>query len=314
MRLKVDEKGVLYIPNRVTEIHEKEFANREDIKKVVFNTETRIVRRAAFSGCENLEEVVFPPDSKCLLIESEVFSGDILLKKAILPLKIKKIGRKSFWGCNALKEIYFPYNLQEIAPRAFEECRGLIELNFANSKINVAGKAFAACVNIKKVRISTRIYTAFPFHNAPGLILHSLRYKDFYFYKMKAMESIAGGEIKGRNYYVCFGPDRRMGEGIDVREAYNDYVFYHERPELCAKLKPQISLDTRITPFQYRILSGSCNFGVRDFCKIFRIDFPDGTRTIRELASIMRTVSTDETMEDFLAFVKELEEKETQTI
>lgn len=310
MKLKADERGYLNIPNGISFIEKEMFANRGDIVKVQVPPSVSYVGDKAFWGCENLKEVVFSSDSVCKDIGVEAFANCISLERVVLSPSLENIHQRAFQNDCSLICLYFPYSVKNIDRFAFLNCENLKNLIFPNSNIVVQDRAFANCLDIHRISFSGEKMNLFPSYMCPGVILHHIKWKNFHFYTMQTFLGIKEGKIFGKKYVSCFGPDGERGEGDTVREAYDDYVFFHIRDRLKEKFEKNCNTNTLMTPFDYRVLSGSCNYGVKDFCKFYHLK-PDDLWPMWKIASKLELLPTkDEHIQEFLDFFHALKEKE----
>ena len=308
-KLKVDEKGVLYIPKGTEVIKDKEFSGRGDIKKVVFPSSVKAVGIMSFSHCENLEEVVFPSDSICFLIAQGAFEKCYKMKKVVLPLALEEIGKFAFRDNRELKSLYVPIKTHMVREYAFANCYSLERLKFANPKISFYEFCIFECHRLFHLEIGDRVCHILPSFMYSGLCLFSRKCGEFIFYRMQRIAMCEKGNIIGDKYYVCFGPGGKFGEGDTVKEAYNDHVLFATREEQKEALKRTItSKDSKISLWEYRILSGSCLFGVKALCA--KIDYPlDKIASLREMALIIEKNKWPErTIQAFLDFCNSLKE------
>lgn len=81
----------------------------------------------AFSGCESLEELIFP-DNSVTSIGSDAFRECISLKSIRFPNSLISIGEFACWGCKSMKAIAIPYSVQKIGEHAFANCQNLSEI------------------------------------------------------------------------------------------------------------------------------------------------------------------------------------------
>lgn len=308
-KLKVDEKGVLYIPKGTEVIKDKEFSGRGDIKKVVFPPSVKAIGVMSFSRCENLEEVIFPSDSCCFLIAQGAFEKCFKMQKVVLPLSLEEIGKFAFRDNRELKNLYVPIKTHTIREYAFANCYSLERLKFANPKISFYEFCIFECHHLFHLEIGDKIYYTVPSFMYSGVCLFSRKWKDFEFFRVQRIAMCHNGEIIGDKYYICFGPIGRFGEGTTVKEAYNDQVLFATREEQKESLKQRItSKDSEISVWEYRVLSGSCFFGVKALCA--KVNFQtEGTISIRKVAQMLeKNMNPERSIKEFFDFYNSLPE------
>jgi len=114
------EDGVLYNDDK-TAVYQV-LAGREKSTYVMPNTVTEI-KKYAFWGCENLEEVGV--SSHLEKIGDYAFSNAAGLKSITLPYSVNHIGTKAFEDCRNLKDVSIPPSVTTIDPTAFDGCYSL---------------------------------------------------------------------------------------------------------------------------------------------------------------------------------------------
>ena len=71
--------------------------------KVTVKEGTKEIAENAFSGCDEIEEIVLPDSIE--KIGENAFKGCKNLKKIVLPENVKEIDIQTFYGCEALDDI-----------------------------------------------------------------------------------------------------------------------------------------------------------------------------------------------------------------
>lgn len=89
--------------------------------------DSRVIPQGAFSGCENINSVVF-----------------------LTP--VKEIGNYAFSGCNGLFQFDF-HTLSKIGDNAFASCRNLRSIHIPGSIKTISKEAFVGCVNATSIQI-----------------------------------------------------------------------------------------------------------------------------------------------------------------
>lgn len=112
----------------ITEIAEKAFYGRSELKEVVMGSGITKIGDSAFENCKNLTKISI---------------GD----------HVTEIGAKAFKNCTALTKISIPKAVLRIGDSAFEGCRKLKELTLRNGLLQIGNKAFFQCVVLKSVKI-----------------------------------------------------------------------------------------------------------------------------------------------------------------
>lgn len=120
---------------------------------------------STFTGCENLETVVFEegiekiPDIALYCCESvkniEIPEGvkeignrafrRTSIETLDLPLTLEKIGPNSLWECSSLTDVKIPENTREIGAEAFAGCSKLCTVVIYDGVMSVGTEAFGDC-------------------------------------------------------------------------------------------------------------------------------------------------------------------------
>ena len=120
--------GTVIIPKTVTALKPYAFANRTELKKVIFEEGSSLTEIAAhcFEGCTALKEVENLP-STLQDIKDSAFSGCSALSEIKLPDAVKTIGSNAFKD-TSLQSITLPGGLQSLGSGAFMNCTKLTKL------------------------------------------------------------------------------------------------------------------------------------------------------------------------------------------
>ena len=113
----------------VTEIAPLVFWNKENLKTLTIPATVTCIGRYAFSGCTNLEKIIFEEGSQLKTIEGCAFVDCSSLKDIELPESLEVIWGAAFSGCSSLESIHITKNVNEInygiQANSFEECTSL---------------------------------------------------------------------------------------------------------------------------------------------------------------------------------------------
>lgn len=98
------------------------------------------------------------------------------ISRIVLPLSLKKIGRRAFAECSNLVEVLLNEGLGEIAPYAFYGCSSLIKIEMPSSLGSLGyniyyseGGVFEGCVSLKSVEIPKGV-TEIPYKTFAGCV------------------------------------------------------------------------------------------------------------------------------------------------
>lgn len=258
----------------------KEFNNREDITSVYISKTIVSIEAEAFSGCRFLSSVVFENGCECRKIGKNAFEKCVLLSKISLPQKLSFIDEGAFANCARLKKLYLPFCLAVVAEGAFRGCVRLSEVYVPNVKTILDNQALLFCGKLKKIVYGKRMYTAIANFPTPAIVVREKRIGKYSFMKMRMITFMKDGKIEGSDFWGCALLDdkenyRYVGVGADIKDAYNDLLFYVSRKEKAEELLLTLRPDTKINAKDFRILTNSCRFGVMAFCDFFGITQDD---------------------------------------
>lgn len=113
----------------VTEIAPLVFWNSHYLKSLTIPATVTYIREYAFTGCKNLEKVVFDEESQLNTIGGCAFANCSSLKEIELPESLEIIEGAAFSACTSLESIHIPKNVNEInchfMANSFEKCTSL---------------------------------------------------------------------------------------------------------------------------------------------------------------------------------------------
>jgi hypothetical protein len=140
----------LVLPDMVTKINDRAFANHAELKKIYIGKNTKKIGKYAFKDCKQLEEIIW--STSLTEIGEEAFAGCQSLKSIVFPESLKKIGDSAFAFCSNLSSIIFPQNLYEIGLWAFNGAA--IDKVVIPIKVKmVCNGAFINCRNLKTITV-----------------------------------------------------------------------------------------------------------------------------------------------------------------
>lgn len=154
------DENTVEIPEGVTTIYSRAFCNNLQLLKVYIPASVKYVGIEAFSGCENLTDVVFE-EGALNNIDTGVFANCVSLREISLPGSLKRIGPHVFSGCSALEKIMLPEALRCIECGAFSGCRALRSVRLPAGLREIgAGRyadpvaVFAGCESLHTVTVA----------------------------------------------------------------------------------------------------------------------------------------------------------------
>ena len=98
----------------------------KSVKKVTLPDTINIIGERAFSGCEQMENIILSNNIE--IIDKYAFIACSMLKEINLPSSLTKIDESAFSYCESLKEIIIPRNVTELGPFAFASCDSVKKL------------------------------------------------------------------------------------------------------------------------------------------------------------------------------------------
>lgn len=161
------------IPGGVTTIEYQAFGSC-GLEKVILEMGITSIGSGAFSGCNKLEEVVFPESMTVLSglnntgIKKIVFPKNVTeigesafydcdsLRSVTIPQGIVTIGREAFYDCDSLKTVILPASLKKIEAYAFSEA-GIKEITIPEGITTLQAGTFSECDSLETVKLPESI-------------------------------------------------------------------------------------------------------------------------------------------------------------
>ncbi len=145
---------IVRIPDGVTEICDKAFADNETMKELVIPEGVTRVGTNAFALCRALEKVTLPDSLQ--KIGKVAFQVCRSLKEVHLGNGVQVIDEAAFYRCFALEKIDFPPTLRTLGQYAFRDC-DLEEVILPEGLENIGMYCFYECSKLKKVHIPSTV-------------------------------------------------------------------------------------------------------------------------------------------------------------
>lgn len=127
------------------------FRNCKKLKKIHDQDKITSLSSYAFSGCENLEEIIL---SHPTVIPAEAFNNCKRLKVAKINPQTTKIESKAFYNCNSLETFYIPDNIETIKNQAFENCHSLSEITIPKTLKHIGKRSFSHMSSLERITVS----------------------------------------------------------------------------------------------------------------------------------------------------------------
>ena len=144
----VSFKGVLDIPEGVTNIDWYAFAYCTGLTGVNLPKGLVKLGDAAFNGCTSLERLVLPEGLK--QVSEHLAYKCASLKEVSIPSGVKRIRACAFTGCKALKSVTLPQGLERLENWSFQES-GIESIDVPGGVKEIGPCAFVSCVSLKRV-------------------------------------------------------------------------------------------------------------------------------------------------------------------
>ncbi len=157
-----DGNGTLYFGDK--EVPKRAYKGRDDIKKVVFKSGIKNIKKEAFMSCHNLSEVVFPEDNTLKYIYKSAFEDCTSLARFICPDTKMEDGQHSgvecegriLYGDSALTELKLGAGLWHFGKDSFYKADKLTSVTLPEDLHNINGNIFRGCTSLKSIEISDK--------------------------------------------------------------------------------------------------------------------------------------------------------------
>jgi len=136
------EKNIV-IPDGVKVIGGSCFLECNFIESVTISESVVEIGESAFSGCENLKQIIFAPNGKLEIIGEDAFSSCGDITELVFPASLRQIQSGAFAPISTLKKLVLNDGLQSIGSSAFEDCHDLPEVFIPASVTRIERNAFA---------------------------------------------------------------------------------------------------------------------------------------------------------------------------
>ncbi len=134
----------IIIPSGVTSMGRSAFSGCSNLQSVIFKDDSQLqsIGNYAFYGCSSLTDITIP--SSVTSIGDYAFAYCRNLTTVTIPNRVTSLGRYSFDWCVNLQTVIFDKNsqLRIIGESAFESCDKLINISIPNSVISIGARAF----------------------------------------------------------------------------------------------------------------------------------------------------------------------------
>ena len=183
--------------HKVWKIEAEAFANNTLIEKVVLHDGITFIGNSAFSGCNNLLEIVMPKQMDYIGAYAFMNTG---ISNIIVPEGLNGIQRGTFEYCS-IKSITLPQSLAYIEDRAFYSCSALKEITIPDYVHSIGDNAFTNCYSLESIVLPSRIPSGYEEFAEIG---------DYAFagcYKLKSITIPEGVHTIGGGAFQMLGPE-----------------------------------------------------------------------------------------------------------
>ena len=140
----------------VTMIADDAFFQRKDITgTVVIPDSVTAIGKRSFAECSSIEEIIVPQGIS--IIEDYTFMFCSELKSINIPDNVTSIGENAFQNCTSLESIKLPDSLSSIMQAAFGGCSSLDSISFPSGISYIGNSAFSDCSGIKSLDIPENV-------------------------------------------------------------------------------------------------------------------------------------------------------------
>ena len=203
------------------------------------------------------------------------FSGFYLLERITLPNMLERIGEGTFSHCISLEEIDIPNTVKSIGIMAFWDCARLKSIKLPDSIESIGDAIFDECESLKEITYRGRSIKVSCIDGWCMELTHSKKYDKYTIHKgyhFPDYETV---------YYVA-ECDGKYAHGETAKEAIRDLEF-----KLCKDRGIEqyrgLTLNDKVNGYEfYRIMTGACHAGVKDYCDRTGTDI-NGEYTIQEV-------------------------------
>jgi hypothetical protein len=160
------------IPENVTSIGAKAFANCSNLTSVILGSQLTNIGEYAFFGCSNLTSIIIP--NSVTNIGEFAFMGCSALTSATIGNGLTSIKAGTFCGCIGLNTVQIPNSITNIEDGsssynltgyhsyggsfgAFSGCSGLTSVTIGSGVTHIGNDAFSGCSNLTSVKMGKNV-------------------------------------------------------------------------------------------------------------------------------------------------------------
>ena len=153
------------IPNSVTSIGSSAFAGCSKLTQVTLPESVTSIGDGAFEGCGALTAVYYTGDvagwcgitftgytSNPLSCAHNLYIGNTLVTKLVIPEGVTEIKGGAFYGCSAT-QVSIPNSVTSIGDYAFCKCSALRQINIPDGVTSIGEATFGVCSALKQITL-----------------------------------------------------------------------------------------------------------------------------------------------------------------
>lgn len=148
VKCKTEVSGSYTMPDTVTEIVPKAFADCDKITDVKISSNVTEITYAAFSGCTGMTSIDLPEGLTSIGESAFLNSG---LTSVDIPNGVTSVCYFAFYGCENLESVGMPEGITEIQGGTFSRCTSLKSITVPSKVTDIGHSAFSFCNSLNKV-------------------------------------------------------------------------------------------------------------------------------------------------------------------
>lgn len=176
----IDEKAcqnlknlkTIYLPKTLKKLCSHCFANCINLENVVFKNTNGYIEPSAFEGTKWFEQI----KDEFVIVNNQLLKYNGTSKVIKIPEGVKSINFQVFDGNHIIEKVILPTSLEELFVAAFGDCTNLKEVIFKGEKLETINPmAFYDCANLKEITLpkSIKEIGCEAFSKATKIICHS---------------------------------------------------------------------------------------------------------------------------------------------
>lgn len=112
---------------------------------------TKLIAGDAFSGCDELTEIIIPDSVK--YIGDSAFSNCSGIKSIVIPKSVTKTGSSVFYFCDNLESVEILGNITVVDNLSFYQCKKLTRVILPDTVKTIGESAFNGCASLEEIQL-----------------------------------------------------------------------------------------------------------------------------------------------------------------